>query len=165
MMNQSFGPITLVQSGKDSVKPLVENNKDQKELARLKKACAEVESLFFSSLLKSLKGLIPQTGLLPKSAGMSIYDSMFDQEISSFLSQGQTIGLGRMLYQQLLRDRDPNIIKSGGELPRFKNPLPLYGDDDRNEKSRAAEVSGRSGEEDHIPSPLPRRLNNITGRI
>ena len=165
MMIQDFGPIALVRSGKDSVKPPVENSKDQKELARLKKVSAEVESLFFSSLLKSLKGLIPQAGLFPKSAGMSIYDSMFDREISSFLSQGQPIGLGRILYQQLLRDRDPNIIKSGGELPRFKNPLPLYRDDDRNEKSRAAEASDRSGKEDHIPSPLPRRLNNITGRI
>lgn len=165
MMNQIFGPMTLVRSGKDSVKPPVGNNQDQKELARLKKASAEVESLFLSSLLKSLKGLIPPNGLLPKSAGMGIYDSMFDQEISSFLSQGQTIGLGRMLYQQLLRDRDPNIIKAGSELPRFKNPLPLYGDDDQNGKSRAAEASGRSGEEDLIPSPLPRRLNNITGRI
>ncbi len=165
MMSQSLGLMIPVRSGKDSVKPPVENSIGQKELDRLKKACAEVESLFFSSLMKSLKGLIPQAGLLPKSPGMSIYDSMFDQEVSSFLSQGQSIGLGRILYQQILSDRGPNIIKSGGELPRFKNPLPLNGDDDRKEKSLTAEAGGRSGKDDQIPSPLPRRLNNITGRI
>ncbi len=165
MMNQILGPIALVRNGKPSVKPPVENSNDQKELARLKKASAEVESLFFSSLLKSLKGLVPQAGLLPKSTGMSIYDSMFDQEISSFLSQGQAIGLGRMLYQQLLSERGPNIIKSGSVLPRFENPLPLNGDDDQNEKHRTVEAGGRSGKENQIPSTLPRRLNNITGRI
>ncbi|MBW2624343.1 MAG: rod-binding protein [Deltaproteobacteria bacterium] len=162
-MNLNSGQITPIRIGNNYAKPPVEHSDDQKKLIRLQKACAEVESLFFSSLLKSLKNLIPQDGLLPQSAGMSIYDSMFDQELSSFLSQGQSMGLGKILYRQLLRDQDPNIIKAGHLLPRYENPLPLDRDNDGAKKSSAVETDGRSGkQEPALPLP-PQGLNSLLG--
>ncbi len=87
---------------------------DSKRLNKLRECCSEVESLFIDSLLKTLRKTIFESDLLPKSAGRNIYNSMFDQQVSTFLSQGQGIGLGRMLYKQLLRksNMEPDI-KSG----------------------------------------------------
>ncbi|MBW2061046.1 MAG: rod-binding protein [Deltaproteobacteria bacterium] len=81
---------------------------EQERLARLKESCADVESLFISILLKTLRQTIPVNGLLPKSSGRNVYESMFDQQVSIFLSQGKGIGLGQMLYQQMLRQNDLN---------------------------------------------------------
>jgi flagellar protein FlgJ len=162
-MNLNSGQITPIRIGNNYAKPLVAQDDGQKKLIRLQKACAEVESLFFSSLLKSLKNLIPQDGLLPQSAGMNIYDSMFDQELSSFLSQGQNIGLGKILYQQLLRDQDPHIIKAGHMLPRHENPLPLDRDNDGDQKSSAVETGGRTGKQEQTAPLLPLGTNSLLG--
>ena len=162
-MDLNSGHITPISLGTNNVRPLVEQSGSQQKLVRLQKACAEVESQFFSSLLKSLKNLIPQNGLLPQSAGMNIYDSMFDQELSSFLSQGQNIGLGTILYQQLLRDQDSSIIKAGHMLPRYKNPLPLERDTDGDKKAGAVETDGRTGEQEQALPPFAPELNSLMG--
>lgn len=74
---------------------------DPERLDKLKQACADLESIFINSLLKSLKQTIPENGLLPKSAGSGLYDSMMDGQLAVFLSQGQGLGLGQVLFQQM----------------------------------------------------------------
>jgi len=75
-------------------------------LGKLKKSCADIESLFLSTLFKAMRKTVPQGGLFKKSTGEDIYNSMFDQQVAVFLSQGQGIGLGQMLYNQMLRRED-----------------------------------------------------------
>lgn len=75
-------------------------------LGKLKKSCADIESLFLSTLFKAMRKTVPQGGLFKKSSGDDIYDSMFDQQVSVSLSQGRGIGLGQMLYNQMLRKED-----------------------------------------------------------
>ncbi|MBW2090601.1 MAG: rod-binding protein [Deltaproteobacteria bacterium] len=101
------------------LKATVGNNNqstDSERLIKLKKCCADMESLFISSLLKALRKTISESDLLPKSTGRNVYSSMFDQQVSIFLSQGQGIGLAQMLYEQMLRKNNNELLKDGDKI-------------------------------------------------
>ena len=90
-------------------------------LGRLKKACADLESIFIGSLLKAMRRTIPEGGFIPKSAGSEMYESMFDQEFSAFLSQGEGLGLGQLIFNQMVRREDLELLE--GRHPNLKGLL------------------------------------------
>ncbi|OPX41044.1 MAG: hypothetical protein B1H13_04220 [Desulfobacteraceae bacterium 4484_190.3] len=68
---------------------------------KLKKACADFESIFISYMLKTMRRTIPQSGL-NKFPGKDIYTSMVDQKVAEDLAKrGGGIGLQKMLLRQL----------------------------------------------------------------
>ncbi|MBW1709097.1 MAG: rod-binding protein [Deltaproteobacteria bacterium] len=86
---------------------------DMERLIKLKKCCSGIESIFIGTLLKALRATIPESNLLPQSAGKNIYDSMFDQQFSIFLTQAQGIGLADTLYRQMLRQEEFGLLQNG----------------------------------------------------
>lgn len=66
---------------------------------RLKKVCADFESIFINYLLKTLRRTIPESGL-DKLPGNDMYAMMFDQKVAEDLSKGEGIGLQKMLLRQ-----------------------------------------------------------------
>jgi len=79
---------------------------EESDRARLKQACADMESLFLSHLLKNMRRTISESGLLPQAAGHDIYESMFDQEVAVSMSRPPGgLGLGRMIYAQMTGER------------------------------------------------------------
>lgn len=77
-------------------------NEDDK---RLMEACREFEAIFLNELLKSMRKTIPQGGLLEKSFGQDVFQSMLDTEYAKIMAQSRTTGLAEILYQQLSRNR------------------------------------------------------------
>jgi len=68
---------------------------------KLKKACADFESIFISYMLKTMRRTIPQSGL-NNFPGKDIYDTMIDQKVAEDLAKrGGGIGLQEMLLRQL----------------------------------------------------------------
>jgi len=65
---------------------------------RLKKTCAEFESLFLTYILKSMKTTIPG---LDEDHGGEIIKSMFDENLSQEIAKGGGIGIGDLLFEQL----------------------------------------------------------------
>jgi flagellar protein FlgJ len=71
---------------------------------KLRKACADFESIFFFNLFKEMRSSIPKSGLLPSAPGKDTYQMMFDQKIAEDLSKrGDGMGLQKLLYEQLRR--------------------------------------------------------------
>jgi len=75
--------------------PSVEN------ASQLKEACAELESLFISYLLKEMRATIPKTGLISGGRAEEIYTSMLDTEISKEMASQRGIGLSSLFLDRL----------------------------------------------------------------
>lgn len=69
---------------------------------KLKKACADFESMLVFQLLKTMRQTVPKSGLLKPSQGKETYEMMLDQKIADDLAnKGQGLGLQKMLYNQI----------------------------------------------------------------
>ncbi len=84
---------------------LIQNSESKQkkiEEEKLKKACANFESLFIYQLLKSMRNTVPLGDPSLKSFGKETYNMLFDQKIAEEMSnKGQGIGLQKMLFNQL----------------------------------------------------------------
>jgi len=78
-----------------NLSPSVEN------APQLKEACAELESLFISYLLKEMRATIPKTGLISGGRAEEIYTSMLDTEISKEMASQRGIGLSSLFLDRL----------------------------------------------------------------
>ncbi|MDA3835583.1 MAG: rod-binding protein [Spirochaetales bacterium] len=68
---------------------------------KLKKACADFESIFIGFMLKAMRSTVPQSKT-NKIPGKDIYDAMIDQKVAEDLAKrGGGIGLQKMLLRQL----------------------------------------------------------------
>ncbi len=70
-------------------------------LTRLKKTCAEFESIFITYMLKSMRTTIDKDSLLGNSNESEIIKSMFDENLAMGIAKGNGIGLGKMLFEYL----------------------------------------------------------------
>ena len=105
-------PIEFIKGSSLSLPPTDQGRKKVDE-EKLKRACMDFESIFIHQMLKSMRETVPKSGLLGEGPDKGIFESLFDQEWSKSLAQQGGLGLGKMLYKQMLR--------SDGE----KRPLPV----------------------------------------
>ena len=84
---------------------------------KLKKACEEFESIFVSQLFKVMRQTIPKSGLLDGGSQQDAYLSLFDEELSKSLAKKGGIGLGKILYQNIMnheKNRNPSPAELSG---------------------------------------------------
>lgn len=75
-----------------------ENSED----AKLKKACQDFEAVFTTYMLKTMRSTVPQDNSGAFGNQREIYDSMFDQTLSTKISQSRKpLGIGDALYREL----------------------------------------------------------------
>jgi peptidoglycan hydrolase FlgJ len=72
---------------------------------RLKKACADFESIFIRQIFQSMRQTLPEGGFIKGGPEKEIFQSLFDEELSKKIAGGRGWGLGEMLYKQLLERR------------------------------------------------------------
>ena len=77
---------------------------------KLKEACAELESVFISYLLKEMRATIPKTGLISGGRAEEIYTSMMDSEISKEMASQRGIGLSS-LFLDGLESRPGDVVE------------------------------------------------------
>ena len=82
-----------------------------KDDPRLRAACAEMESLFLSHLLKEMRATVEKSGFISGGQAEEIFTSLLDAEISKKMSAAGGIGLSAILLEQL-----------GANTPRKDNP-------------------------------------------
>lgn len=81
---------------------LVPKTQDGKvDLVKLKKACAEFESIFINYMLKTMRTTGDENSLLGSSNESQIMNSMFDENLARGIAQGGGIGLADILYNHL----------------------------------------------------------------
>jgi flagellar protein FlgJ len=97
-------PINKTVQSLDRLTPASQPGEKKKlDREKLKKACADFEALLVARMLKLMRQSIPQNGLLENSPGKEVYQSLMDQELAKSMSQRGGIGLGEVLYRQVLQ--------------------------------------------------------------
>ena len=92
------------QVGAGEVRTNAETVTDVEREKKLKKICADFESVLAYQMLKTMRQTIPKGGVLGGSHGKETYEMMLDQKMADELAtKGQGLGLQKMLYNQLTR--------------------------------------------------------------
>ena len=72
-----------------------------KDDPKLHAACAEMESLFISHLIKEMRATVEKSGFIDGGQAEEIFTSLLDVEISKKMSAAGGIGLSAILLEQL----------------------------------------------------------------
>jgi Rod binding domain-containing protein len=90
-----------------ALRPTVQRSgMDDKAKARLEKATREFEALFLSYMLKTMRGnQTEEDGLFGNNFGGDLMTGMFDQELARYVTRGNSLGLGEMMYRSLTGER------------------------------------------------------------
>ena len=112
-------PINGIVSAPKALSPTIGSGDKKLDRGKLKKACDDFEALFMAQMLKFMRQSLPQTGFFGEGVGSDVYQSLMDQQLSQKLSQGKGLGLGKMIYQQVLR-REEKTANIPPERRAFK---------------------------------------------
>ncbi len=80
---------------------------------QLLKACRDFESVFTAYLLKSMRASIIRAENPDNTRKM--YEDMFDEAVAQEISLSGSLGLGDLLYKQLLPLLEQESVKQGEE--------------------------------------------------
>jgi flagellar protein FlgJ len=70
---------------------------------KLKKSCADFESILISQMLKSMRQAMTPAREPGNGLGKDTYVSLFDQELSQSLAKRGGLGLGKKIYDQVIQ--------------------------------------------------------------
>lgn len=84
--------------------PLVSKTGEKKiDREKLKKSCADFESILVSQMLKSMRQSLMPAGQTGNGLGKDTYTSLFDQELSQSLAKRGGLGLGKKIYDRVIQ--------------------------------------------------------------
>jgi flagellar protein FlgJ len=73
---------------------------------KLKKACADFESILLYYMFKGMRQTIPKSGFLKQSPGKDTYNMIFDQKVAEeMVNKERGPGLKQTLFEQLHKRR------------------------------------------------------------
>jgi flagellar protein FlgJ len=87
--------------------PILSDSANQAQADKLKKACADFESLFLNYLLKSMRSSVSEGGIIDQSEESKIFKSMFDENLAKEIAASGGLGLGDILFEKLMANRFP----------------------------------------------------------
>ena len=102
----NFTPIPLPAEGVKS-EASVPSEEDLRQEKKLRKACADFESVLLYQMFKTMRNTIPQSGLTNKITGKDTYEMMMDQKVAEELAKKGGTGLQGVLFNQLSNRRKP----------------------------------------------------------
>lgn len=103
-MAQQTSQVKAQQDAESFAQILQEASKQQDDKA-LMNACQQFESYFMHQMLKGMRATIPESDLVEKSFGRGIYQDMLDEQYGKEMAQAGGIGLAKILYQDLTRNK------------------------------------------------------------
>jgi flagellar protein FlgJ len=100
----------------DTLKRMTKNTEfTEKQLEKLKKACADFESIFYNIMFQNARKSIGNEGIVKKSQAEEIFTDMMDSEISKQIAYRSENGIKDMLFSYLTKsmniDKDSKNIK------------------------------------------------------
>jgi len=101
--SQELVPITQVYQNQQVGHRLksIKYHTADKDDPKLRAACAEMEALFISHLLKEMRATVEKSGFIDGGQAEEIFTSLLDVEISKKMSASGGIGLSAILLEQL----------------------------------------------------------------
>ena len=68
---------------------------------RLKRVCAEFESIMITYMLKTMRNSVSKDGLFGESNESKIFSSMHDENLALGIARGGGLGLGKILFEHI----------------------------------------------------------------
>lgn len=84
-----------------------------------REAARQFESMFVSTMLRSMRKTVGEGGLIPSSLGEKIYTGMLDQEYAQLMSKHAGLGLTDLILEQIGTDQSTS---SSEMLRDMRNP-------------------------------------------
>ncbi len=110
-------PINNMQSVQPQTSEKISSRYSEEELKKIKKACADFESIFTYQLLKTMRKTIPETKTGVSNYGKDTYTMMMDQKLAENISaKGDGLGLQKVLYEQLINKNLQKTIREGKNI-------------------------------------------------
>lgn len=81
--------------------PVSGNNQTEASQEKLKKACADFESIFLSYMLKTMRASASEIDPVGKSHESKILYAMYDEKLSEEIAGSGGIGLANILLEKL----------------------------------------------------------------
>jgi flagellar protein FlgJ len=95
-------PINTLAASEPPLKlPSVPGGKKIDE-TKLKKASEDFEALFINQLMQSMRRTVLKSKFLADAPGKEVYQSLFDREISKKMAQKGALGVGKIIYRNVL---------------------------------------------------------------
>ncbi len=77
----------------------------QAEDPKLKAVARQFEAVFINQMVSEMRKTISRSEFLPEGPGEKVYQAMLDSDYAEKMADSDQIGLSKMIYQQLLRNR------------------------------------------------------------
>ena len=90
-----------------------QNSTDDKDKAKLKGVCRDMEAVFMNLMLTQMRATVPKSSLLGDTAKDDIMRSMLDTEMTKNMAKAGGMGLADMLYRQLSLNSTTSPLKKG----------------------------------------------------
>lgn len=97
-MRVNWDPNTAMASKAENL-----GKRTSKSQKALQEAAEQFEALFLYQLMEEMRKTVPESDLLGNRQAEKIFQSMLDQEITTNSSQAQSVGMARMIYEQMSR--------------------------------------------------------------
>jgi flagellar protein FlgJ len=103
------------------LKTTIQNNNENKVYRnKLEKVCLEFESIFIREMMKAMRKTIPKTGFFGNDSRKEIFESLFDAEISKAISNRGGLGIGKLMYRNMLKKIENKDIFSIDEGEKWE---------------------------------------------
>ena len=72
---------------------------------KLREAANDFESIFIQQMLQTMRKTSLESNLIPKSEGEKYFRSMLDEQYAQLAAKSGSLGLGEMIYKQLISNK------------------------------------------------------------
>lgn len=97
-MNISIDPRAIIS--KSSNKNNSTDPGDPK-LKSLRKSCREFEAIYINEMYKTMRKTVPESSLFESDMANTLYQEMLDMEMARQTADGDGMGIGKAMYEQL----------------------------------------------------------------
>jgi flagellar protein FlgJ len=105
-------PINVTPVQTQTSEKVTSSKYSEEELKKVKKACADFESIFTYQLLKNMRRTIPENKTGMNNYGKDTYTMIMDQKLAESISaNGTGLGLQKVLYEQLTKTNTQDISR------------------------------------------------------
>lgn len=91
------------EAGQGTFERTLEKALNEKDEKKLKEACDGLEAVFVNMMFTQMRSTVQKSGLFDSGSTEEMYEDLLYEKYSEEISKVKGIGIGDMLYKQLLK--------------------------------------------------------------
>lgn len=93
--------LSVEESRNSSFQSIIKNKLNDKDQKKLYGACQELEAVWLSKMMETMRNTINRSDLIPRTFAEETFESMLYDEYAKNMSKTGQMGIAEILYQQL----------------------------------------------------------------